>query len=213
MTESAPTRLNFTSPVNYRILRAILTSKSPFLQTQLATEVAAHVSQVNTITQWLEAHHHLLRHRSDGTYEVTQPAGLVMAMFPYQRIMSHALVRTVKVDKNIDEVIRVLTEQGATLCLESALALYSGYFRPDRVAVYHPKPKDLLAKILPNEGGVLPISVYGIDIPLEGDTLEPDGSIPVRRTSRFRTLIDLVCDNRAYAAKDLFAELWGVIIG
>lgn len=189
-----------------------MTARSPFLQTQLATETAASIGQVNTVVKWLETRQHLVRRKEDGRYEVTQPAALVTAMFPYQRIMSRALVRTVKVDKGVDEVAKVLTREGATLCLESALTLYSGFFRADRVAVYHPKPRELIAGILPNEGGLLPVSVYDIDIPLAGDLVEPDKKIPVRRTSRFRTLIDLVCDNRAYAAKDIFAELWGVKI-
>ncbi len=144
---------------------------------------------------------------------MAQPAGLVLAMFPYQRVMSQTLEGTVKVRGSMDEIGTLLSREGATLCLESALAQYSGFFRPDRLAVYHRTPKKLISNIGQRDGGLLSVQVYRIDIPLEGDQEGPDKIIQVRRTTRFRTLVDLVCDNRAYAAKDLFAELWGVQIG
>ena len=213
MIKSIPGRINPTAPVNYRIVRAILTAKEPFLQTEIAGAAGAHTSQVSGVIRWLEAHQHVQRRKSDGRYETTQPASLVLAVFPYQRVMARALVGTIKVGSDESEVRRLLGREGATLCLESALLAYSEYFRPDRIAAYHPHPRKLLAGLAPSEGGVLPVAVYEPDIPLEGDVDVPDPVSPLRRTGRFRTLIDLVCDNRAYAAKDLFAELWGVRIG
>jgi hypothetical protein len=213
MIESLPSRIDPTAPVNYRILRAILTAKKPFLQTEIARAAGAYASQVSGVVRWLEARQHIVRHTSDGKYETAQPATLILAVFPYQRPMNRALAGTIKVGKDRNEVSRVLTKEGATLCLESALSVYSEFFRPERVAVYHPRPRELLAGLAPNEGGLLPVAVYEPDIPLDGDVQEPDTASPLRRTGKFRTLVDLVCDNRAYAARDLFAELWGVRIG
>ena len=213
MTSSTPATIDFTAPTNYRVLRNILTSKHPFLQNEVAKEAAAHPPQVSTVVRWLQAHQHVIRRKTDGRYEVAQPASLVVAVFPYQRVMDRTLVGTVKVRSTPEEVSQLLTREGATLCLESALSVHSEFFRPDRVAVYHSKPKKLLEQIAPNEGGMLPVSVYEPDIPLEGDVEEPDSDSPFRRTAQFRTLVDLVCDNRAYAAKDLFWTLWGVRFG
>ena len=213
MTSSTPATIDFTAPTNYRVLRNILTSKHPFLQNEVAKEAAAHPPQVSTVVRWLQAHQHVIRRKTDGRYEVAQPASLVIAVFPYQRVMDRTLVGTVKVRSTPEDVCQLLTREGATLCLESALSVHSEFFRPDRVAVYHSKPKKLLKQIAPNEGGLLPVSVYEPDIPLEGDVEEPDSDSPFRRTARFRTLVDLVCDNRAYAAKDLFWTLWGVRFG
>ena len=213
MTSSTPATINFTAPTNYRVLRSILTSKHPFLQNEVAKEAAAHPPQVSTVVRWLQAHQHVIRRKTDGRYEVAQPASLAVAVFPYQRIMNRALVGAVKVRSTPEEVSQLLTREGATLCLESALSVHSEFFRPDRVAVYHSKPKKLLEQIAPNEGGMLPVAVYEPDIPLEGDVEEPDSDSPFRRTAQFRTLVDLVCDNRAYAAKDLFWTLWGVRFG
>ena len=213
MASSTPATIDFTAPTNYRVLRNILTSKHPFLQIEVAKEAVAHPPQVSTVVRWLHEHQHVIRRKIEGRYEVTQPSSLVVAVFPYQRVMNRTLVGTVNVRSAPDEVCQLLTREGATLCLESALSVHSEFFRPDRVAAYHPKPKWLLKQIAPNEGGMLPISVYEPDIPLEGDVEEPDSDSPFRRTTPFRTLVDLVCDNRAYAAKDLFWTLWGVRFG
>jgi len=205
--------MSLTAPVQYRIVRQILTSREPFLQTEIAHSAKAATGQVSRLVRWLEVHSHVVRRRSDGRFEITQPAGLILAMFPYQRVMSQALSGTTKVRGSMDEVSQALSREGATLCLESALAQYSDYFRPDRVAVYHSDPRKLITRLSRNEGGLLSVAVYRIDIPLDGDIDGPDDKNPVRRTSRFRTLIDLVCDNRTYAAKDIFEELWGVQLG
>ncbi len=210
MIKSTPARIDATAPVNYRIVREILTVKQPFLQTEIAAAAGAQPSQVSRLVRWLEDHHHIVRRKSDGRFEVTQPTSLILALFPYQRVMSRALAGTTKVRAGMDQAAQILTGEGATLCLESALAQYSDYFRPDRVAVYHPTPKKLLSRLTPNDVGILSVSVYQADIPLEGDQEGPDQKSSLRRTSRFRTVVDLVCDNRAYAARDLFMELWGV---
>lgn len=213
MSARTPSRINLTAPTNYRILQVILTSKEPFLQRDVANMAHAQPTQVSRIVRWLETHEHVTRRKEDGLYEVTAPASLVIALMPYQRKMSDSLAGTVKVREELDKVAGLLVKEGATLCLESALSVYSEYFRPDRLAVYHPDPKGLLSRLAPNEGGFLPVSVYMADIPLEGDVEGPDSKSPLRRTTKFRTLVDLLCDNRAYAAKDLFLSLWGVRFG
>jgi hypothetical protein len=213
MLESVPKRIDLTAPVYYRIVRSILTSKKPFLQTEIAADARAHTSQVSGLVRWMEIHQHVVRLRSDGRYETTQPASLVLAVFPYQRSMARSLVGTIKVRASLEEASRMLTDEGGTLCLESALAIYSQYFRPDRVAAYHAEPRKFLRGLKSSDGGLLPVAVYEADIPLTGDIEEPDGRSRLRRTGKFRTLVDLVCDNRAYAAKELFAEQWGVQLG
>ncbi len=208
-----PANIDLTAPVHYRILREILTSKAPFLQVEIARSTGAAAGQVSRLVRWLEERHHITRRRLDGRFEVTQPAALVLAIFAYQRVMAHALVGTTRLRVSVEEASRILSRAGATLCLASALTQYSAYFRPDGVEVYHPSPRKLLKSLQEDEGGLLSVAVYRADIALTGDQEGPDDLVPLRRTSRFRTLVDLVSDNRAYAAKDLFADLWGVNIG
>lgn len=211
--ESLSANIDITAPVHYRILRQILTSKEPFLQAQIAKSTGAATGQVSRLVRWLEDRHHITRRRSDGRFQVTQPASLVLAMFPYQRVMAHALAGTTKLRTGPEEANKILTREGAILCLGSALSEYSAYFRPDGVEVYHPNPRTLLKRLRADDGGLLAVSVYNVDIPLDGEIEGPDLRSPFRRTSQYRTLVDLVSDNRAYLAKDLFTDLWGVNIG
>ena len=213
MMESLPARIDLTAPVNYRVIRTILTLREPFTQLEVAQGAEAAPSQVSSLVRWLEAHQHVRRRKEDGRFETVQPASLVLAIYPYQRTMGRTLTGTLKVRGNPEEVSRILSNEGATLCLESALAQYSQFFRAERIAVYHRKPRKLLSELAPSEGGVLQVAVYEPDIPLKGDVEEPGPSVPLRRTTRYRTLVDLVCDNRSYAARDLFQELWGVRLG
>jgi hypothetical protein len=212
MTESIPGRIDLTAPANYRILRTVLTADKPFTQLEIARATDTAPSHVSTVVRWLELHQHVVRRKKDARYEVSQPAGLIVSMLPYQRVMSRALVGTVKVPGSPKSVREWLSKEGATLCLESALEQYSGFFRGDRIAVYHPKPRALLAKLSSGGEGLLPVAVYETDIPLEGDQVHRNDAGEVERTSKFRTVVDLVCDNRAYAARDLFTDLWGVRI-
>lgn len=193
-------------------MRELLSAKDPLLQKDLCVAAHAGAHQVSRTVRWLVEHQHVVRRPEDGRYEVVRPAALVLAMFPYQRVMSRSLVGATRTDRSKRDALRLLVKEGAIPCLETALEAYSQYFRADRVAVYHPAPRKLLARLTPNEGGLLPVEVYSIDIPLEGDVEGPDASGPFRRTGRFRTLVDLTCDNRTYAAKDLFHALWGVHI-
>jgi hypothetical protein len=120
--------------------------------------------------------------------------------------MADSLAATIRVRGNRKQVTELLVTLGAILCLDSAVEEYSGFFRPSRVCVYHRSPDEVVRACARIEGGILPVQIYIPDIPLEGDVEAG------RRTTRFRTLIDLVCDGNAYAAKDLFESLWGVAL-
>jgi hypothetical protein len=63
-----------------------------------------------------------------------------------------------------------------------------------------------LKAILGLEGGIMQVSIYCPDISLKHDIEK------WRRTTKFRTVIDLACDGRIYTAKDLLKSLWGVSI-
>ena len=197
--------VSVTSKVNYSILRAILGRKEPFTQYEIARTAGASPAQTSRVVQWLMRTSGIER-RSDGRYRVVGPATIVTSVFPYQRSMSATHAATIRVRGSRKHVTEVLISAGGILCLESALEEYSSYFRPSRVCAYHLFPDRVVNSMLSHEGGVIPIELYVPDIPLEGDVEEG------RRTSRFRTLIDLVCDSKTYVAKDLFEDLWGVML-
>lgn len=201
-----PSRIvSSVSPQTYRIIRAILLSKKPFLQTEIARTTGASSSQVSRVVRWLLDRYHLER-LPDARYRRRNAVGVITSAISYQRSMNDALVGTIRIRAKKKDAKRVLVREGGVLCLESALEEYSDYFRGDRVCVYHDEPDELLEKLAPLEGGILPVSVYFPDIPLEGDIERK------MRTTRFRTVVDLACNNQFYTAKDLLEELWGVII-
>lgn len=105
-----------------------------------------------------------------------------------------------------EQVKEALVREGGTLCLDSALEAYSSYFRPGRVCAYTTESPRIVDGLRPAMGGLLPVHLYEPDLPLDDDT--EDG-----HTKRFRTLLDLICDGKTYAAKDLFQQLWGIEVG
>lgn len=193
------------SPVNYRILRAVLTSKSPFTQLEIAEISRASAPQTSRIIRWLTQNNGVTR-ISNGRYQVRAPASIVTSLFPYQRSMKDAGTAVVDVRGSAAQITELLVSEGGVLCLESALSEYSEYYRPARICAYHISPKGVLKSLRPRAGGIVPVHLFFPDIPLEGDVEMS------RRTTRYRTLVDLVCDGNAYAAKDLFEQLWGIVL-
>lgn len=200
-----PSITSVTTPVNYRLVRQALLASGPFTQTELAERAEASVSQANRIVRWLVDKGHAERGR-DGLYRNRAPVGIITSVFPYQRTTDDALAAKLKVRGSKQEVKEALVDAGGVLCLESAAEEYGEFFRADRVCVYHENPEQLVDGLRPHEGGVLPVWIYTPDIPLDGDVEED------RRTARFRTVVDLACDGKLYAAKDLIEELWGVVL-
>ncbi len=196
---------SITAPASYRILRTALTRGEPFRQLDLIRDAKASPSQVSRVIRWLTERRHVER-LHDGRYRVKGAASVVSAAVPYYRAMNDALVSSVAIRGSKKAAKEALVAEGGILGLESALEEHSEFFRADRVCIYHEQPEDVLRALTPSEGGILNVSVYQPDIPLEGDI---DAK---RRTSKFRTVLDLSCDGKAYAAKELFEELWGVVI-
>lgn len=197
--------VSIVSPVNYRILRAMLTSKSSFTQLEIAKAADASAPQTSRIVRWLTQNNGITR-SSDGRFRVRAPASMVTSLFPYQRSMKDAETTVVDVRGHESQIIESLVSEGGILCLESALSEYSEYYRPARICAYHVSPEKALKSLRSRAGGIIPVHLYFPDIPLEGDVEI------ARRTTRYRTLIDLVCDGNAYAARDLFEQLWGIVL-
>lgn len=180
-------------------------AEEAFTQIELAERGEASRSQANRIVQWLIDTGHAERGK-DGRYRTQAPVGLLSSMFPYQRTMRDALKIDVKVRGSKDEVKEALVAEGGVLCLESAAEEYGEFFRADRICIYHEEPSEIAEGLRPHEGGVLPVAIYEPDIPLDGDIED------ARRTTPFRTTVDLACDGKLYAASDLIKDVWGVIL-
>jgi len=205
MRKSGSYSPSITSPVSYSILRAMLTSARSFRQSEIAQRVKASTPQVSRILHWLLDRGYAVR-QPDGKYRVRSAVTIVGSAIPFQRSMSSSLITSFKLRGNKEEIKDLLVKEGAILCLESALEEYSQYYRSERICVYHTDPEKLLKAILRLEGGIIQVNIYYPDISLKHDVEK------WRRTTKFRTVIDLACDGRIYAAKDLIRSLWGVSI-
>ena len=194
-----------TSPVSYSILRAMLTSTRSFYQAEIVHRVKASAPQVSRVLHWLLDRGYAER-QPDGKYRVRNAVTIVGSAIPFQRSMSSSLIASFRLRGNKEEIKNLLVKEGAILCLESALEEYSRYYRSERICVYHTNPEKLLKIIEEIEGGIMQVNVYYPDIPLRNEVEK------WRRTTKFRTVVDLACDGRIYTAKDLLKSLWGVSI-
>lgn len=188
----------------YRVLREFLTSEAPTTQVDLAARSAVSLSQVNRTIHQLMATGYA-RRGSDGRYE-PQAAPALLAHLAFQRPFNQLAANVVMVRADPQEVKDALVREGCVLCLDSALEAYSSYFRSDRVCAYTTDAPRIMDGLRPAMGGLLKVQLYEPDIPLDEDV--EDG-----HTKRFRTLLDMVCDGKTYAAKDLFQQLWRIEIG
>jgi hypothetical protein len=203
---------SLVAPATYRVLRAFATAPGPMVQTDIARSARTSPAQTSRTIRWMIAHGHADR-QADGRYRIRGAAGLIASGIPYQRAMSDSLRGTVRVRGAPDDVAVRACAASGVLCLETALGSYSRFFRPDRVAVYHPRPEEFLESFRSEEGGLLPLAVYSSDLPLDGDVVPVADHPGLRATSRFRTVLDMACDGKVYAAKEVLEELWGAVIG
>jgi hypothetical protein len=140
----------------------------------------------------------------DNKYHLVDPAGII-SVFPLFRNMNELLVYRIQLRDEKEKILENLPK-GSTLCLDSALDKYSGYFRSNRICIYHEKPELIKNIFEPYSGGIIDLEVYRPDMDLKED-------IENGVTSKLRTVIDMTCDGKTYFAKDLFEQLWGMKLG
>ncbi|MFH1256822.1 MAG: helix-turn-helix domain-containing protein [Candidatus Diapherotrites archaeon] len=195
--------MKLTSKKTYKVIYFLLGNRG-FTQLQASRELGVSFGLVNRVVQWLVSKRFVEKQKNG--YYLTDPSGLA-ALFAFNRDMNSLLA---------EKILLALPKAGAleripkncVLCLDSALENYSGYYRSNRVCVYAEGNKELkeIGKAFQGEPkGNTELWVFKPD--LEPETVKLKGRLVV---SKLRTLIDLVCDNKTFYAKDLFKELWGV---
>ncbi len=195
--------LRVASGKTYGIIKALLLKKN-FRQRELARELKASPARVNEVVQWLIKNNLVEKYKN--RHEVLNPIGIIK-LFAYSRRMDEIKQFGIDVKEDRETLFDYLKKRKVVFCLTSALQEYSAYFRDPSINFYatdFEKIRDEL-KRLPQ--GITRINVYKPDASLESDTVKKDG---ILLTSELRTVIDLFCDNKAYAAKELIEKLWGV---
>lgn len=193
--------MNITSKVTYKIIRDILLSKE-FTQIEIKNRTGYSKGQISKVVNWLITRKFV--EKRDRNYYLTDPTALI-SVFPLFRNMNELLVYRIPLRGEKEKILENLPN-GSTLCLDSALDRYSRYFRSSRICIYHEKPELIKNIFEPYSGGIIDLEVYHPDMDLKGD-------VENGLTSKLRTVIDMTCDGKTYAAKDLFEELWGIKFG
>lgn len=189
-----------TSKMAYKVVRYVL-EKGTFNQFEASTETGVSIGLVNRITNWLVERGYIAKGKEG--YELIMPAALLM-LFPIYRKMEKLATATYKIKISERELSALLKKYKAVLCLTSASQFYDPYIRDPSVHVY--SESDELKKELGRyQTGLSSITLYSPDLSLEGDTEKKKGFL---LTNELRTIIDLLCSNKAYAAESMIRKRW-----
>ena len=193
--------MNITSKVTYKIIRDILLSKE-FTQIEIKNRTGCSKGQISKVVNWLITRKFV--EKRDRNYYLIDPTALI-SVFPLFRNMNELLVYRLPLRGEKEKILENLPN-GSILCLDSALDRYSRYFRSSRICIYHEKPELIKNIFEPYSGGIIDLEVYRPDMDLKED-------VKNGLTTKLRTVIDMTCDGKTYAAKDLFEQLWGIKFG
>lgn len=197
--------MDLSSEKTFKLIEFILERKR-FGQRTASGETRISIGQVNKVTAWLRLRN--LVRKESGAYVVSDAAGIVSAISVF-RHMERLKSASLKLRLGKKEILGMLPE-GSVLCLDSALDFYAHAYVGNRVCAYADKKtaEEIAEKFAGYEGNVSGLDVY---LPVPPVTGAKKGKF--RITSEVRTVIDLVCDDKAYAADALFRKLWGAKFG
>ncbi len=193
--------IDFSKPVTYSILNAMLERES-FTQLALSREKKVSLGQVNKVAKYL-AEKRLIE-KDSGNYYLNNAFGAIECIAATRK-MKNNLHLKINLAMEKENALNLLGKK-AVLCLDSALEQFSPNISSTRVCAYLPEglKTPLLKELQEHTGGGVELWLYKSDLSLE--TEQANGKTC---TSKKRTVIDMVCDNSAFAAKELFLELWG----
>ena len=232
--------MNPTAPATYRILLTVLARKETSqreLVRNLKVSLGQ-VNKVfqwleeNHFVERSRAANRVPRGRAQETYTLTNPTGLLRAISLF-RPMNRLRRFTVAVDVRKGDLLSDLRKRPVVFCLGTALERFSRFHRSDEISFYALDGKgpqsvgairnDLAAR---KEGitratcYLLPTKFHGrrASEPIETKVLLErlmahgfaDRASGGYFTTKVQTVVDLFCDGKAFAARDLLKELWGV---
>lgn len=179
-----------------------------FGQRPMARDLGLHHNEkISGFVRWLEDMKFVRKtmetEKGKPRYEVPSRTAL-LSFYSRFRDMNKEKIGTYSIGRDYDSVRKYLSDNGAIMCLTTALQLYDDYFRDQEIHVYVENPK-LLETVPEQQGGKVKIHLYEYYYPDITKTI--DG---IRATSPTRTIMDLYCGNKAYAAEQLIPKVWNV---
>ncbi len=227
------------APTTYRILLAILTRKGASQQ-ELARDLDVSIGQVNGVVRWLEqggfvergrAENRTARGRGKEVYLLVNPTGLLRAISLF-RSMPSLRKFTMSVDVPKEKLASHLARRPVVFCLGTALERYSQFYRADEISFYaFPGASGMGIEAIhrdlsTSKEGITRATCYSLPTKVHGrreevadpraalKALQAFGFVEKGRDGYFttwvQTAVDLFCDSKAFATRDLLKELWGV---
>lgn len=190
--------IRLTADKTYRIIYYIL-NEQKFTQTEIHEATGVSVGRVNQVISWLQESGHV--EKTGTQYGLISGVSLISLLANFRSMNK---IENFDLDAERDEILEFLKEIKATFCLTSALQHYDSYFRDPSICVYPPN-KDVLEELKKFSKGNLRINIYEPDLLLEENTVTIDSTIV---TSKMRTIIDLFCDDKGYAADRLIERVF-----
>ncbi|MFH1256669.1 MAG: hypothetical protein V1494_05265 [Candidatus Diapherotrites archaeon] len=197
--------MDLSSEKTFKIIEFVLGEKA-FTQRRLSRELAVSIGQVNKVINWLKLKNFVKK--EGNSFRLSDPAGIVTAI-SFFRHMGQLKILTISLGLGKNEAFARLPKE-AILCLESAQDFFSPNFASNRLCVYagEKTAKKISEAFAGFEGNQTQLLAF-----------RPIPAVkPVKKgnrllTSKVRTVIDLVCDDKAFAADPLFRQLWGSKLG
>jgi hypothetical protein len=188
--------MDVTKKETYKVIRAVLERKK-FTQYEISKKEKITYSLVNKVVNWLVSREYVVKRT--GYYEVVS-AGSIFNLFPIYRKMKPFV--TFDLNISVKDFLALIKGKGK-LCLTSALSYYDDYFRDPSVHVYL-KDKKIIEDLKKLPKGRTHVEIYEEDINADDYTTRKGQRI----TTKTRTVIDLFCANKAYAAERLIKKEW-----
>ena len=188
--------MNLTNKETYKIIRAVLKRKR-FTQYQISKEEKITFSLVNRVINWLVARSFVAK--TKGEYILVAPTA-ILGLFPIYRKMKPYATFDVNIPKN---ALNEMLKKNGTLCLTSALSVHDNYYRDNSICAYFEDEK-IIEELKEMKKGYTRIKLYKEDLN-KNDSVKIKGQ---NITSTIRTVIDLFCANKAYAAERLIKKEW-----
>ena len=195
----------FDSPDSHKQLYYIL-EHPRFSQRQMARDLGmSHNEKFSGFVRWLEGYKLVRKTHETGKgkprYEVPSRAAL-LSFYSRHRDIQDEKIGIYDIGREINSTIQYLSNNGAIICLGTALQFYDDYFRDPTIHAYVDNRK--LLEIIPQQSeGEVKVHLYEYYFP---DVTRKVNEI--RITSPTRTIMDLFCNNMAYATEQLIPKVW-----
>ncbi len=192
--------VKIVSKKTYKFVKYIL-SKGSFSQIEACNATGISKGLASRVTRWLLKRGYIAK--GEKGYELVMPAAL-LNLFPVYRRMEELRIIEYKINIDKKELADMLKRHNAVLCLTSASQFFDAYLRDPSFHAYS-ESKELMEELREYPSGLMSISLYKADIPLEGETEKKQGFVI---TDQLRTIIDLLCSNKAYGALEMIKRRW-----